>query len=232
MTVTTVSTRYIFDFEEVAPRGREQLGGKGIGLAEMTQMGLPVPAGFTVTTDTCRDYLSHGERMPPGLGDELDRAVARLEAKTGKRFGSIDDPLLVSVRSGAAISMPGMMDSYPRSRFVRCGCRRARPRFGQRALRVRLLPTPDPDVRRGCRRHRRTAVRGGAVGARKAALHVEVDTDLTARDLKSLVETYKRIYLDALGHPFPQDARAQLRARDRGRLSLLAEPARAGLSES
>ena len=110
MAVAT-NTRYIYDFEEVAPRGREQLGGKGIGLAEMTQLGLPVPAGFTVTTDACRDYLGHGEQVPPGLSAELDRALVRLEAKTGKRFGSPDDPLLVSVRSGAAISMPGMMDS-------------------------------------------------------------------------------------------------------------------------
>ena len=211
MTVTTASTRYIFDFEEVAPRGREQLGGKGIGLAEMTQMGLPVPAGFTVTTDTCRDYLSHGERMPPGLGDELDRAVARLEAKTGKRFGSIDDPLLVSVRSGAAISMPGMMDSIldlGLSDAAAEGLARAsgNEHFAYDSYR-RLIQMYGEVVH---------GIDGQlfeeALSDRKAALHVEVDTELTARDLKSLVETYKRIYLDALGHPFPQDARAQLRA--------------------
>ena len=210
MAVTT-QTRYIYDFEDVAPRGREQLGGKGIGLAEMTQMGLPVPAGFTVTTDACRDYLSHGERVPAGLGEELDRAVARLEAKTGKRFGSVDDPLLVSVRSGAAISMPGMMDSV---------------------LDLGLSDAAVEGLGRGARNehfaydsYRRLIQMYGevvdgidgrlfedALAARKAELEIEVDTELTADDLKGLVETYKRIYVEALGRPFPQDARAQLRA--------------------
>src|SRR4051812_28718846 len=86
------------------------LGGKGAGLAEMTQLGVPVPAGFTITTDACRAYLGSGE-IPPGLEDEIAEHVARLEKKTGKSFGDGRDPLLVSVRSGAAVSMPGMMDT-------------------------------------------------------------------------------------------------------------------------
>src|SRR6185503_3009580 len=90
--------------------GRELLGGKGIGLAEMTQMGLPVPAGFTITTDACRAYMEARD-VPAGLMDEVAEHVGRLEERTGKSFGSSDDPLLVSVRSGAAISMPGMMDT-------------------------------------------------------------------------------------------------------------------------
>src|SRR5262245_10987950 len=105
-----VRTRYTYDFDETAPGGRAQVGGKGLGLSEMTRMGLPVPAGFTVTTDACRDYLETGA-FPHGLAEEIDEAVSRLESRTGRQLGSADAPLLVSVRSGAAISMPGMMDS-------------------------------------------------------------------------------------------------------------------------
>src|SRR3954454_22726804 len=102
---------YVFDFDEQAPGGRELLGGKGMGLAEMTLMGVPVPAGFTITTDACRAYMSNGRTLPDGLDEEIDLHLQGLEEKTGKRFGDADDPLLVSVRSGAAVSMPGMMDT-------------------------------------------------------------------------------------------------------------------------
>src|SRR6185503_10546945 len=101
---------YVYDFDADAPGGRELLGGKGIGLAEMTRMGVSVPAGFTITTDACRAFMAARE-LPAGLAEEVDEHVRRLEATTGKRFGSSDDPLLVSVRSGAAVSMPGMMDT-------------------------------------------------------------------------------------------------------------------------
>src|ERR671929_2142755 len=103
-------TRYVYAFEEPAEGGRELLGGKGIGLAEMTQLGIPVPAGFTITTDACRAYMASGGEVE-GLDEEVAEHIARLEEQTGKRFGDAEDPLLVSVRSGAAISMPGMMDT-------------------------------------------------------------------------------------------------------------------------
>ena len=103
--------RYVFDFGEDSGGGRELLGGKGIGLAEMTQLGVPVPDGFTITTDACRAYLDGGGQVPEGLDNEVDEHVAALEERTGKGFGDDRDPLLVSVRSGAAISMPGMMDT-------------------------------------------------------------------------------------------------------------------------
>ena len=210
MAVAT-ETQYIYDFDELAPRGREQLGGKGIGLAEMTQLRLPVPAGFTVTTDACRDYLGHGERVPPGLSAELDRALVRLEAKTGKRFGSADDPLLVSVRSGAAISMPGMMDSVLdlglSDTAVEALGRAARnEHFAYDSYR-RLIQMYGEVV---------DGIDGqlfeDALAARKSELGVKLDTDLTADDLKGLVDTFKRIYVEALGRPFPQDARDQLHA--------------------
>ena len=103
-------TRYIYAFDEASEGGRELLGGKGIGLAEMTQLGVPVPAGFTITTDACRAYMRDGG-FPAGLDEEVADQIARLEEKAGKRFGDPEDPLLVSVRSGAAVSMPGMMDT-------------------------------------------------------------------------------------------------------------------------
>src|SRR3954447_15997347 len=103
-------TRYVYDFDEPCDGGRDLLGGKGIGLAEMTQLGVPVPAGFTITTDACRAYLQAGG-LPSGLEEEVEEHIARLEERTGKRFGDRGDPLLVSVRSGAAVSMPGMMDT-------------------------------------------------------------------------------------------------------------------------
>src|SRR6185369_4006306 len=102
--------RFVYDFDEPSDGGRELLGGKGVGLAEMTQMGVPVPAGFTVTTDACRAYMAAGD-LPDGLEDEIAEHVRSLEEHTGKQFGSAEDPLLVSVRSGAAVSMPGMMDT-------------------------------------------------------------------------------------------------------------------------
>src|SRR5438093_376306 len=103
-------THFVYGFEEPTEGSRELLGGKGIGLAEMTQMGVPVPAGFTITTDACRAYMRSRE-LTEGLEAEVQEHVGRLEEKTGKRFGDAADPLLVSVRSGAAVSMPGMMDT-------------------------------------------------------------------------------------------------------------------------
>ena len=103
--------RYVFDFDEDSGGGRELLGGKGIGLAEMTQLGIPVPAGFTITTDACRAYMAADGGVPEGLDREIEERIAALEGRAGSRFGDPESPLLVSVRSGAAVSMPGMMDT-------------------------------------------------------------------------------------------------------------------------
>src|SRR5262245_52743147 len=110
MTDIASTTRYVYSFEEPADGGRELLGGKGIGLAEMTQLGIPVPAGFTITTDACRAYMAAHD-VPAGLDEEVEAHIGRLEERSGLRFGDHERPLLVSVRSGAAISMPGMMDT-------------------------------------------------------------------------------------------------------------------------
>nr|MDT0667256.1 PEP/pyruvate-binding domain-containing protein [Micromonospora sp. DSM 115978] len=103
-------TRYVYDFHEGGREMVDLLGGKGANLAEMTKLGLPVPPGYTVTTEACRAYLATGE-LPPGLATELAEHLARLEVRMRKSLGGDDDPLLVSVRSGARHSMPGMMET-------------------------------------------------------------------------------------------------------------------------
>ena len=134
--------------------GRELLGGKGIGLAEMTQLGLPVPAGFTITTDACRATWRRAV-VRTGSRTSSTSTSARLEARTGKRFGDPDDPLLVSVRSGAAISMPGMMDTILNLGLNDAAAEGLAARDRQPRASPRLLPAADPDVRRGRRRARR-----------------------------------------------------------------------------
>ena len=199
--------RYVYDFDEDSGGGRELLGGKGIGLAEMTALGVPVPAGFTITTDACRAYMGADGELPDGLDDEIEEHVGGLEAKAGKRFGDRDDPLLVSVRSGAAVSMPGMMDTILNLGLNDDAVEGLAKTHRQPPLRARLLPPADPDVRRGRRRHRRPPLRAGArrPEARRAAS--KQDVELTDGDLAELIETYKRIYAEATGADFPQDAR-------------------------
>jgi pyruvate,orthophosphate dikinase len=206
--------RYVYDFdEESGPGGttaRELLGGKGIGLAEMTHLGIPVPGGFTITTDACRAYMDSGGEVPDGLDDEVDRHVARLEERTGKQFGDTHDPLLVSVRSGAAISMPGMMDTVLN--------------LGLSDDAVSGLAESTGNARFAYDSYRRLVQMYGEVvdgvdGQRfeqalsdlKVARGVAQDVELTADDLRELVATFEEIYEDATGRPFAQDAREQLR---------------------
>src|SRR5881409_805357 len=194
-----MAARYVYDFDEPCDGGRELLGGKGVGLAEMTQLGVPVPAGFTITTDACRAYLAEG-------GEHIER----LERRAGKRFGDPADPLLVSVRSGAAVSMPGMMDTILN--------------LGLSDDAVDGLAARTDNARFACDSYRRLIQMYGevvdgidpqrfehALADLKSRGGARQDTDLTADDLRELVETFKRIYEEALGHPFPQDAREQLR---------------------
>ena len=103
--------KYVYAFEEGSKEQKYLLGGKGANLAEMTKIGLPVPPGFTITTEACNAYMAGGDQLPDGLMDEAEKALVELEAKMGKRLGDPVDPLLVSVRSGAPFSMPGMMDT-------------------------------------------------------------------------------------------------------------------------
>ena len=200
-----MAERFVFDFDEPTAGGRDLLGGKGIGLAEMTQMGVPVPAGFTITTDACRAYMAEGD-LPDGLEREVDEHVARLEQRAGKRFGSSDDPLLVSVRSGAAVSMPGMMDTILNlglndEAAEGLAARTGNPRFAYDSYR-RLIQMFG-EVVDGIDAHRFESALASLKRGRQ-------DTDLSAEELHGLVETFKEIYRQETGSDFPADAREQL----------------------
>ncbi len=201
--------RYVYDFDEDSGGGRELLGGKGIGLAEMTALGVPVPAGFTITTDACRAYMAAGGELPEGLEAEIAKHIASLESKAGKQFGDPDDPLLVSVRSGAAVSMPGMMDTILNlglndEAVAGLAKTTGNERFAYDSYR-RLIQMYG-EVVDGVEGHRFEQ----ALTGMKAARGVKQDVELTAPDLAELIETFKGTYADETGASFPQDARAQL----------------------
>jgi pyruvate,orthophosphate dikinase len=201
--------RFVYDFDEPSEGGRELLGGKGIGLAEMTQLGVPVPAGFTVSTDACRAYMQNGKELPEELEPEIAEHLRALEQKTGKRFGDAADPLLVSVRSGAAISMPGMMDTILNlglndEAVEGLGATTGNPRFAYDSYR-RLIQMFG-EVVEGIDAQRFEH----ALTELKKERGVQQDVELSADDLRALVGTFKQIYEDEGEHPFPQDAQEQL----------------------
>lgn len=200
--------KFVYDFTEGNRDLKDLLGGKGANLAEMTNLGLPVPPGFTITTEACKVYLESGE-APAALRDEVSAHLAALEEKMGKKLGQSDDPLLVSVRSGAKFSMPGMMDTVLNiglsdesvaglaaqagdERFAWDSYRRLIQMFGKTVLGV------DGDLFED------------ALDEAKAAKKVTVDTDLDAADLKKLVKAFKKIVAKEAGREFPQDARDQM----------------------
>ena len=201
--------RFVFGFDEPSEGGRELLGGKGIGLAEMTQLGVPVPAGFTITTDACRAYMQNGKQLPDVLGPEIEQHLDTLEQTTGKRFGDSADPLLVSVRSGAAVSMPGMMDTILNlglndDAVEGLGRSTDNPRFACDSYR-RLIQMYG-EVVEGIDAHRFES----ALSDLKTDRGAQQDVELDANDLRDLIVTYKQIYEEETGSPFPQDAREQL----------------------
>jgi pyruvate, orthophosphate dikinase len=187
MTTSGQMTRYVYAFDEPADGGRELLGGKGIGLAEMTQLGIPVPAGFTITTDACRAYMASGGDVA-GLDEQVAEHIARLEQQAGKRFGDPADPLLVSVRSGAAISMPGMMDT-----ILNVG-------LNDEAVEGLARSTGNEAFARDCYR-------------RLIQMFGETVDDIPHERFSpdDSVERAREIYEQETGEDFPQDAREQLR---------------------
>ncbi|MGW1713517.1 pyruvate, phosphate dikinase [Streptomyces sp. NPDC002156] len=200
--------KFVYDFTEGNRDLKDLLGGKGANLAEMTNLGLPVPPGFTITTEACKTYLDSGEE-PAALRDEVSAHLAALEEAMGKKLGQADNPLLVSVRSGAKFSMPGMMDTVlniglsDRSvqglakqagdeRFAWDSYRRLIQMFGKTVLGVEGELFED------------------ALDAAKTAKKVVVDTELEATDLKKLVTKFKKIVKTEAGRDFPQDPREQM----------------------
>src|SRR5438034_4053814 len=185
--------RYVFDFDEDSGGGRELLGGKGSGLAEMTQLGIPVPAGFTIATDACRAYMANDKQLPDGLEEEIERHLGALEEHTGKRFGDPDEPLLVSVRSGAAISMPGMMDTILN--------------VGLNDVSVGGLAATTKNERFAYDCYRRLIEMYGETvdGVQYERFNAEVD------DPEQAIDGLKARYRERTGRDFPQDPREQLR---------------------
>ncbi len=200
--------KFVYDFAEGDKDQKDLLGGKGANLAEMTRLGLPVPPGFIVTTEACRTYLEQG-REPSDLRVQVTSALRRLEDAVGRRLGQADDPLLVSVRSGAKFSMPGMMETV-----LNVGLNDAsveglakvagEPRFAWDSYR-RLLQMFGKTVLDIDGEHF-----SAALDAAKDAKGVETDVELDADDLRALVETFKQVTRDQAGREFPQDPREQL----------------------
>ena len=201
--------KFVYDFTEGNKDLKDLLGGKGANLAEMTNLGLPVPPGFTITTEACRHYLEHGT-VPEGLDDEVDAHLAALESAMGKKLGRADDPLLVSVRSGAKFSMPGMMETV-----LNIGLNdesRARPRRagGRRAVRLGLLPPADPDVRQDRPGHRRRPVRGRHRRGQARQGHRRRPATWTPTTSRSWSTRFKEIVREQAGREFPTDPREQM----------------------
>ncbi len=189
---------------------RALLGGKGANLAEMSSIGLPVPAGFTITTETCKYYTEHDGQWPPELDAEVREGIRKVEEAMGAKFGDRNNPLLVSVRSGAAVSMPGMMDTVLNlgvTDDVVAGLaeKTGNPRFAYDSYR-RFIDMFGDVVMGVHHEHFEEALAG-----LKAERGVQNDTDLTADDLHILVDRYKEIYLKHTGATFPEDPYEQLR---------------------
>ena len=186
-----------------------ELGGKGANLAEMTSLGIPVPPGFTISTEVCKLFYENDRAYPAGLKEEVAANLKALEDLMGKKLGDADDPLLVSVRSGAAISMPGMMDTILNlgmndKAAAGLAAKTGNPRFAWDAYRrfIQMFG----DVAMGVP----ADLFEEAISELKAKRGVSLDTDLTAADLEELVGTYKEIYKKAIGKDFPQDPVEQL----------------------
>lgn len=201
--------KYVYLFQEGKASMRDLLGGKGANLAEMTQIGLPVPPGFILTTEACNEYYSNGEIMPEGVWEQVWPALEGIEAATGKLFGDPKNPLLVSIRSGAKFSMPGMMDTVlnlglndetvialaentQNERFAWDCYRRFIQMFGDVVLEVEHY------------------IFENILEAAKEKQGVHFDSELSAENLKWMVGEYKKKIERQTGNPFPMDPKAQL----------------------
>ena len=202
-----MSHKYVYLFKEGNAGMRELLGGKGANLAEMTNLGLPIPQGFTVSTEACTKYYEDGEKISKEIEEEIFENLKKLEEITGKTLGDVENPLLVSVRSGARASMPGMMDTIlnlglndnvlkgmaeKNERFAYDSYRRFIQMFSDVVMEI-----PKPFFEK-------------IIDKKKEEKGVKLDTELTAEDLKDLVAQFKAIYKEQKGEDFPQDSRVQL----------------------
>ena len=208
-----MAVKYVYFFGDGKAEGtaemKDLLGGKGANLAEMTSIGLPVPAGFTITTEVCTEFYKNNQQYPAGLREEVEENLARVEKLMGKKFGDAENPLLVSVRSGARASMPGMMDTVLN--------------LGLNDKTVQGIIRQSGDERFAYDSYRRfvqmysNVVKGldsefmeDILEQKKAERGVELDTELNAEDLQDLVGKFKNKYTEELGEAFPDDPMEQL----------------------
>ena len=201
--------KWVYLFEEGNADMRNLLGGKGANLAEMTNLGLPIPQGFTVTTEACTDYYNNGRAISDEIREQIFEALAGLEQKQGKKFGDTENPLLVSVRSGARASMPGMMDTILNlglndvavEGFAK---KTGNPRFAYDSYRrfIQMFSDVVMEIPKSYFERILDEIKEGK--------GVKYDTDLTAEDLKDIIVRFKNIYKENKGEEFPQDPKVQL----------------------
>ncbi|MEG1809879.1 MAG: PEP/pyruvate-binding domain-containing protein, partial [Oscillospiraceae bacterium] len=201
--------KYVYLFSEGSAKMRDLLGGKGANLAEMTNIGMPVPQGFTITTEACIRYYDDGEKIAPEIEKEIDEYLVKLEGITGKKFGDAENPLLVSVRSGARASMPGMMDTILNlglNDTVVVGIAKLmnNERFAQDSYRRFIQMYSDVVMELSKKRFE------VIIDEMKAKRGVTQDTELGVEDLKEMVQRFKEFYKSEIGTDFPTDPRDQL----------------------
>ena len=201
--------KWVYLFREGNADMRNLLGGKGANLAEMTNLGLPIPPGFTVTTEACTNYYNHGRSISEEIQTQIFDALALLEEKLGKKFGDTENPLLVSVRSGARASMPGMMDTILNLGLTDISVegfakRTGNPRFAYDSYRrfIQMFSDVVMEVPKSLFER--------VIDEIKEDRKVHFDTELTAEDLKEVIRRFKEIYKEKMGEEFPQEPRVQL----------------------
>ncbi len=201
--------KWVYLFEEGNADMRNLLGGKGANLAEMTNLGLPIPQGFTVTTEACTDYYNNGRQISDEIREQIFTALAGLEEKQGKKFGDTENPLLVSVRSGARASMPGMMDTILNLGLTDAAVegfaqKTGNPRFAYDSYRrfIQMFSDVVMEIPKSYFERILDEI--------KESKGVKYDTDLTAEDMKEIIVRFKNIYKENKGEEFPQDPRVQL----------------------
>ncbi|MDD3653403.1 MAG: pyruvate, phosphate dikinase [Desulfotomaculaceae bacterium] len=201
--------KYVYLFEEGNSDMKMLLGGKGANMAEMTNIGLPVPPGLTITTEACNDFTAAGQKFPAGMEEEVKEKIKILEDKLGKKFGDETNPLLMSVRSGAPVSMPGMMDTVLNlglnDRTVEALANStSNERFAMDCY--RRFITMFGDVVMGVEHHKFESI----LESQKEKANVRFDHQLSANDLREVIVDYKKLILDETGRSFPQDPMDQL----------------------
>ncbi len=201
--------KWVYLFKEGNADMRNLLGGKGANLAEMTNLGLPIPQGFTVTTEACTDYYNQGKKISDEIIAQIEEGIKNLEAINGKNFGDTEDPLLVSVRSGARASMPGMMDTILNLGLTDIAVegfakKTGNPRFAYDSYRrfIQMFSDVVMEVPKSYFEK--------IIDELKEEKGVTYDVELTADDMKELINRFKKVYFDAMGEEFPQDPKVQL----------------------